>query len=104
MTDEKDEKVGLIKKETKMDEIKRKLSDHVASYSSNLLLFLFVYFWGWLDFSFLWIVLYLIGHQLNVRRKNKREIERKIAKRIVKEGEEQVLKVCILIMTKARDK
>ena len=99
MTDEKDEKVGLIKKETKMDEIKRKLFDHVASYSSNLLLFLIVYFWGWLDFSFLWIALYLIGHQLNVKRKNKREIERKIAKRIVKEGEEQVLKVCILSIT-----
>ena len=52
-----------------------------------------VYLWGWLDFSFLWVALYLVGHQMNQRRRQIREVERKIAKRISSEGEEKVLKV-----------
>ena len=81
-------------KESKVDEFKRKLSEHVSSYSSQCFIFLFVYLWGWLDFSFLWVFLYLVGYHLNVKRKKKREIESKIARRIVEEGEECVLKVC----------
>ena len=83
-------------KESRMVEFKRKLSEQVASYSSQIFAFLFVYILGWLDFSFLWVVLYLIWHMLNVKRKQKRENERKISRRIVEEGEESVLKVCVI--------
>ena len=95
MSSNKEETIGLIENETKMEEFKRKLSEQVSSYSSQIFVFLFVYVWGWLDFSFLWIVLYLIGQQLNVKRKKKRENEQNISRRIIEEGEEHVLKVCI---------
>ena len=99
MATNKEKNIVSNEKESKMGEIKRKLSEQVASYSSQIFVFLFVYIWGWLDFSFLWVVLYLIGHTLNVRRKQKRENERKIARRIVEEGEEIVLKVCFILIS-----
>merc|ERR1711892_284864 len=80
------------KQESKFGELKRKLSEQVSSYSSQICVFLLVYVWGWLDFSFLWVALYLVGHEIRDRRRQKRENERNVARRIVEEGEENVLK------------
>merc|ERR1711892_1428894 len=80
------------KQESKFGELKRKLSEQVLSYSSQICVLLLVYVWGWLDFSFLWVALYLVGHAIRGRRRQKRENERNVARRIVEEGEENVLK------------
>ena len=72
-----------------MVRIKDTLVEQMHSYSTQVCVLLLVYLWGWLDFSFLWVVICLIGHQVNVQRRQKREKERKIAKRIVEEGKRQ---------------
>ena len=88
--------MGSEDKETKMSKLKDTLIEELHSCSSRVAVLLLVYLWGWLDFSFLWVVLYLVGHTINVQRRLRRAKERSIARKIVEEGEENVLKVCCL--------
>ena len=60
---------------------------------NNMILCILVYFWGLMEFSFLWIVVFTVGYIFHDRHRKEREVERENAILLQEMGEEEFLKV-----------
>ena len=64
------------------------------SFLKTFLICLLVYFWGVLEFSFLWVVIFALVFVKHEKRKEERLVERLETRKLFEEGEENYLKVC----------
>ena len=75
------------------------LQDKMSSILNTICVCSLVYIWGFLEFSFLWVIIFTIGFMWRERHKLNRKIARENARSLLAEGEEAYLKVNSLSKT-----